>query len=272
MSLFESTIPEESPAEAGQVEQGTEGTQESSPVEGQEEAAQGAQTEQQEGQQEGQQQEVQQEVQQEQPQFDYVKAYAELRKDYTRKAQELANYRRQQPQQMQQNPAPTQGQGAGNDAFWAAMQGDPTGTIANIAQQYAAQMVAPIYEQQAMNTLGKSLEAVGKDYPQIADPKAMQTLFSKVSEIAQEVGNPQLAQYPTQRILKLAAQELYGDRASAVYQQAKKAGQEETLNNIRQKQGLSVNAGVKPQQAQKTIEDQIADSIVSAGRRPGIFG
>jgi hypothetical protein len=205
-----------------------------------------------------------------------MKAYNELRKDYTRKSQELANYRRQQPQQMQQNPAPQQGQGASNDAFWQDMSSDPLGTISKITQQnamlIAQQYVAPIYEERAMSALGKNLESIGKDYPQIADPKAMQTLFNKVSEIAQEVGNPQLAQYPSPRILKLAAQELYGKNTAKVYQQAKKAGQEEALNNIRQKQGLSVNAGVKPQQANKTIEEQIADNIVSAGRKGGIFG
>jgi hypothetical protein len=261
MSIFESTTPDVETPVTGQVETGAEETKVSPSIEEQGEVVETV----------PEQQEETQTEQPEQPQFDYAKNYNELRKDYTRKTQELAALKRQNAPQ-----PPQQGQGMNTDQFWQAMQTDPIGTIANIANQMAQvqaqQYVAPIYEERQLTALGQNLENVAKDYPQLADPKAMHGLFSKVSEIAHEIGNPNLAQYPTKRILKLAAQELYGDSAAKVYQQAKKAGQEEALNNIRQKQGLSVNAGVKPKDTPKSIEDQIADSIVSAGRRPGIFG
>jgi hypothetical protein len=65
MSIFESTIPDaETPDTTGQVEQGTDESQESPSTEEQGEATQGAQLEQQEGQQEGQQTEQQEQPQQ----------------------------------------------------------------------------------------------------------------------------------------------------------------------------------------------------------------
>jgi hypothetical protein len=241
--------------------------EETSPVTGQEEStAEVTETESPSTEEQG---EIETAAEEEQkPPFDYTKAYNELRRDYTRKTQELAQLRRQQPPVQ----APAQGQGNDLEVFWAAMQQDPIGTIQKVAQYQAQSMVAPLYEQNEQVKLGQNLESVAKEYPQLGDPNAMNSLFTKVSEIANEMGNPNLAHYPNKRLLKLAAQELYGDTTSRVYQQAKKAGQEEALNNIRQKQGLSVNAGVKPKETPKTLEDEYADSIVSAGRRNGVFG
>jgi hypothetical protein len=215
-------------------------------------------------------QEEQHVEQQEQKPFDYMKAYNELRRDYTRKSQELAQLRKQQPAQ---NQAPVQGQGNDLEGFWAAMQQDPIGTIQKVAQYQAQSMVAPLYEQQQQVKLAQNFEAVSKEYPQLADQNAMQSLFEKVKEIyMEETGSTNQAHYPSKRILKMAAAELYGDTTSRVYQQAKKAGQEEAMNNIRQKQGLSVNAGVKPKDTPKTFEEEYRESIINAGRKGGVFG
>jgi hypothetical protein len=242
--------------------------EETSPVIGQEEStAEVTETESPSTEEQG---EIETAAEEEQkPPFDYTKAYNELRRDYTRKTQELAQLRRQQPPVQ----APAQGQGNDLEGFWAAMQQDPIGTIQKVAQYQAQSMVAPLYEQQQQVKLAQNFEAVSKEYPQLADQNAMQSLFEKVKEIyMEETGSTNQAHYPSKRILKMAAAELYGDTTSRVYQQAKKAGQEEAMNNIRQKQGLSVNAGVKPKDTPKTFEEEYRESIINAGRKGGVFG
>lgn len=217
-------------------------------------------------------------------QFDFATAYKELRKDYTRKAQELAELKRQGQPPMQQ-----QGQGQGPDIeqltnqFWDEFQRDPVNTLYRFAdsvadqrlqgyRQQVEQMIVPIYEGQAANAYAKNMNEVAKVYPDLHTNDGFHKFNEKLSEIAQELGNPNMVHNPPKRVLDMAAREVFGESTARLYQKAKAQGKEEALNNIRTKQGLAPATGAKQKEQPISIEDQIANSIVGAGRKGGIFG
>jgi hypothetical protein len=218
----------------------------------------------------------------EQPEPDYAKKYKELQRDYTKKAQELADLRRQAPQPPQQG----QGQGADTEALNAKFiddfNRDPVNTLYRFAdaiadqkvrnyQQHVEGMIAPLYEGEAARSFAANMNTLAKSHPEIKTDEGYQKFSAKVNEIAQEMGNPGLVNNPPKRILALAATEAFGDSKAAIYAKAKAKGTEEAYNNIRAKQGLGGPTGAKLKEAPKSIEDQVADSIVSAGRGSGIF-
>ena len=218
-------------------------------------------------------------------QLNYEVAYRELRRDYTRKAQELAELKRGQVQSPAQQVA---GQGqpdmsALTDQFWEEFQRDPVNVLFRFAdsvadqrlqnyQQQVEQMVAPIYESQAAQAYAKNMESIAKIHPELRTPEGYQQFNEKVHEIVNEVGNPNLIYNTPKRILDMAAKELFGDTGARLYQKAKAQGKEEALNAIRTKQGLSTQTGTKPKEQPVSLEDQVANSIVGAGRKGGIFG
>lgn len=261
--LEPSTIADESP-EIGQEEVVTEEQQETE-VESQEPVTTEAGTNEAE-------EEAKEETPSEEPEkgnFDYVKAYNELRKDHTRKSQELADFKRQATP-----PAQAAGQGEPNvnDTFWQIFQQDPMGTIDYLVNQGVEQKTAPIFEQRQTETTVKNLEHLATEYKEVATQEGLTNLFAKVGEIADELGNPKLKDNPTKRVLDMAAREAFGDSKAKLYEKAKAKGKEEMMNSIRTKQGLTATSGTKPKSEPMSIEDQIADSIVGAGRKGGIFG
>jgi hypothetical protein len=220
----------------------------------------------------------------EEPEFDYSKAYRELRKDYTRKAQELAELKRQQLQMAPQYmPGQEQDFEQLNERFWQEFQQNPTEMLYRFAdsvanqrlqqmEQQMQQLIAPIYEDKASREYRRNMEGLTKTHPQIKTEEGYQQFVQRVQEIAQELGNPNLVYNPPKRILDLAAKELFGDTGTKLYQRAVAKGKEEALNNIRTKQGLGTSNGAKPKTQPKSIEEQIAESIVNSGRSGGIFG
>lgn len=221
--------------------------------------------------------------------------HKELRTAFTRKAQEAAELKRQlEAMQSQQQQPPVQGQG---------MKREPQ----NMAEfeQSLAQQVAQMREEGyheafiearvdaatanfRTTLISRQLEAqdngrknaqvnadiatITADYPDIATDIGMQLLASKVSEIAQEIGNPAMEQYPTKRILQMAAQEIWGDNKAKLYQSAKAKGKQEALDNIKAKQGVNTTISKKQNDQPKSPEDIIRENIVNAGRSGGIFG
>lgn len=188
----------------------------------------------------------------------------------------LAAYRQQAlPQQQpptqpqyQQSPEET---GNPSEMFWDLFRNDPLGTMQYLIEQGVQQRVAPIYEERAGEAFRANLDRVGQEFPQIKTQEGIQGLYGKVQEIARELGNPNLAQNPSQRILRMAAQELHGNNQQ-VYQQALQKGKQQADEARRMKQGLNSSAAKNAKPAEKSVEEQIAESIVGAGRRNGIFG
>ena len=196
---------------------------------------------------------------------DMAKAYRNLEKQFTKN-------------RMQQKPEPQAQQQTGqledpNEVFWNAFQNDPLGTIQYLAGHVVQQQTAPIIEQRQTERVLQDLDKLSQEYQQVATPDGLQQWKQKMIEIAEEdFGNPSLADNPSPRLMKLAAQELWGDSKAALYQKAKQKGREEAEQARRAKQGLSAPSGAKPKETPKSAEEQIADSIVNAGRRGGIFG
>jgi hypothetical protein len=206
---------------------------------------------------------------------DLAKAYQNAQRKISQQAEEIKNLRGQQ------SAAPGQqqsGQQSGdlNKVFWQNFQTDPLGTMRYLIQEATKQQVAPILQQREMDTLGRNINALAKEYRQVATEEGMTQLMGKVAEIAQELGNPALANNPSPRILKLAAEESFGSTKQALYNQAKKAGREEAEKTRQRKQtGLSAPKGAKrsPLSEQpKSEEDQIREGIMAHARGGGIFG
>lgn len=283
MSIFEpSTTPDESPETTGQEEAGAEATQGTEQQEQETEQAESATDTAQKEEQSPSQEEQGEES--EGPELDYQKAYQELRREFTRKSQELAELKRQTQPPAQQ---PGQGQQINQEAltsqFWEDFQRDPVNTLFRFAdvvadqrvkqyQKQVEQLITPIYETQATQTFAKNMDGLAKAYPDLRTQEGYAKFSQRVNEIAQEVGNPNLVYNPPKRVLDMAAREIFGDSGTRLYQKAKAQGKEEAMNTIRTKQGLNAPAGAKPKEQPKSIEEQIADSIVNAGRRGGIFG
>lgn len=193
---------------------------------------------------------------------DLVKGYKNLEKSFHESRQQKPQ--REQPQQIYQEENEIQ-----RDAVIRMLNDDPIGTI----NFFVGQATAPLQQERETQQLTRNFENITKEYRDIIkSDEDIKGLFDKVNEIAQEVGNPNLAKNPSARVLKMAAMELWGDSKATLYEKAKKAGRDEAEAARRAKVGLSAPAGAKPKDTPKTPEEMIADSIVSAGTRKGIFG
>lgn len=274
MSMFDtSTTPDESPVQAGQEGAGAEEQQISEGPDNQQQAAP-------ESQDDAKTTPSEKTEQGDEAEEEYIPLsnYNELRGAFTRKAQEAAELRRQLQQYQQQAPGQNSGQANTVNTedlttqFWDTFSKNPIGVIQQLVNMGVEAKTAPIFEQQFKAELNQNIGMLAKEYDQLNTPDGMIALAGKVQEIAEELGNPSLAQRPTQRILKMAAQEAFGDSKTKLYQTAKAKGKQEALETIKTKQGITETTGKKAQEQPKSIEEQIADSIVSAGRRGGVFG
>lgn len=193
-----------------------------------------------------------------------ARAYSELQKQFTQSRQQPTQ---QQPQVQQQQPTDY------NEVFWDRFNQDPLGTMEFLVNNVVSQKTAPIYEQREQETLGKNIEAIAKDYKQATTEEGMTAMFQKVGEIAQDLGNPKLAQNPSPRVLKMAALELWGDSKAQLYSKAKDQGRQEAEDARRAKQGAnSFAVSKKPNEAPKTEADHILDGMMAASGKRGLFG
>ncbi|QHT60665.1 hypothetical protein GXP70_12420 [Paenibacillus lycopersici] len=203
-------------------------------------------------------------------QDDLAKAYTNLQREFTKQ--------RQGGGQGGQQQAPTQQQPAGqhqdpNAIFWDSFKSDPFGTMLQMIRFTTQGEIAPILEQRNNETLGRNFEAVAKAYPAARTEEGMKQVWEKVSEIANELGNPQLMQQPTERILRMAAQEAFGSSTSKAYEQGKRAGREDAANTRRNKQAANMPKGNKQQKpTDLSPAEQMKANILAAGKGGGLFG
>lgn len=196
-------------------------------------------------------------------QDDLIKAYKNLEREFHKSRQQP-----QQPQRQLNNDIdPT-------EIFLQQLQQDPFGTINFLVEEAVKERTAPIYEQQAESRLAQDIHSLGNEYNQVYTEEGLASLFSKVEEIVSEDfgGNENLLKNPSKRILKLAAQEVFGDSKAQLYKMAKEKGKKEAETIRKTKQGLGSPKNTKPKQTEKTAEEQLADLIVGAGYGGGLFG
>jgi hypothetical protein len=196
-------------------------------------------------------------------QDDLVNAYKNLEREFHKSRQQQRQPEQPQYNQEQQEP---------NEVFWNAFQNDPFGTLQYLVQNAVQSETAPIYEQQQTAKLKDHFGALSKEYQQLNTEDGMTTFATKMQEIADELGNPSILENPSPRIMRMAALEAFGDSKASVYKKAKEQGRMEAENARKAKQGLSAPRSTKPKQTQKTPEELIAESIVNAGSRGGLFG
>lgn len=186
---------------------------------------------------------------------DLMKAYTELQKSFTQS--------RQQPK-----PEPVD-----NNELLDAYDRDPIATMNYLVQQGIRQALSPIHQERQVESLTKNFDPIAKEYKQLHSDEGVNQLFSKISELAVEFGNPELVKSPTQRIMKMAASELWGGETKAkVYNSALEQGRQDAENLRKQKQGLAVTTTKRPNEAPKTEADVIMDNIMAANNRGGLFG
>lgn len=176
----------------------------------------------------------------------------------------------QQPQQQQQSQETAE---EFNDRVYAAFNKDPAGTINYLVQQQLQQALAPIQQERQLSSMGKNIEPIANEYAQLHTDEGSEQFFAKVREIADELGNPELIRNPSQRVLRMAATELWGSESkSQIYDKAKEAGRIEAETSRRNKLGVAVSVTQKPTTTPKTEADIIREGILGAGSRGGIFG
>ena len=295
MSIFDATSADESPMDFGQ--------EESMPAEQQEEpgADNQEQPDPQEGQGEAEETPSEESEQGDETQDDYVPAntYNELRGAFTRKSQEAAELKRQleamQGQPRQQPPEPGQGQPQPQtmaefqqtlDKKIATMraEGYHETVIDLMAKADTAEFRSNLLERRLDASLNQQIRNQNRDhiqttlkrleteYPDLSTSEGREMIAAKVQEIAAELGTPQIVVRPSERILRLAAGEIWGDNKATIYEKAKAKGQAEALAAIKAKQGVTTTMTKKPAEQPKSLEDQAADIILNSGRSGGIFG
>lgn len=202
---------------------------------------------------------------------DMENAYLELQRQFTK--QRMAEKQQPTPPPQQQSIQQDE-QLDMNDpgSLIDAINRDPMGTIAKIAQMTYQQARTVETQEQAFN---RGMDEVVNMYSeQLHSPENQDAYFGKVAEICREMGVNTTK--PSPRILKMAAQELWGNTQrqtnAELYQRAKTAAREEIEQSRRTKTGLSAPKGAKVQEVPKTPEELVREGILAASRRGGMFG
>lgn len=203
-------------------------------------------------------------------QNELVKAYKNLEREFHKSRQQPQQDQYQQ-QQFQQQTMQQQIQDP-NSQFWDLFQQDPISTMNFFINNAVQEQTKPIYETQATQQLANNISQLSGQYDQVNTEDGLNQLFDKIGEISEELGNPSILENPSPRILRMAAQEAFGDQTAQLYQQAKQKGKEEAENNRKAKQGLTGPSGTKPKQNEKTPEEQLAEMIINSGRSGSMFG
>lgn len=204
---------------------------------------------------------------------DLAKAYANLEKAFHTRNQPPAPG--QPPVQQPGQQPPANGQADPTQLFWQHFQQDPINTMRYLIENAVAAKTAPIMEKSQSEALAKTIDAVSKDYKQIKTEQGMGQLLEKVRDIAEELGNPSLAQNPSQRVLRMAAAEAFGESKQTVYNKAKTEGRVQAEAARQRKRGLDAPRGSKQKGNEQPLseEDQMRQGILAAGRGgTGLFG
>ena len=201
-----------------------------------------------------------------------VKGYKNLLREYTKTKQEQ---KQMQSQTQLQVPAQQPYNQDYNEIFRQYFEQDPIGTLQfmlkDIVQGAVQQHIAPIQENREIEVLTHNIEALSKEYAQVMTEQGLNQLFNQVAEIAEELGNPNLSRNPTKRVLRMAAEELWGGPSKALmYQRGKEEARKEMENTLKQKKVISTKTTKKPE-IKKTEEDLIREAILKAGGGGGIF-
>lgn len=230
--------------------------------------------------------------QEEQPEEEMVSAstHKELRAAFTRKAQEAAELRRQLEARGNQAQPPVPGQGQTREPqTMAEFQQQEGIKIAQMREEGYHEAIIDLMvkadtaefkinmmerglaykeEREENNRINSGIDALIPRYPEIATEEGFALFSDKIRELQNDMGTRKLSD----RILKMAAAEVWPESKTQLYQTAKAKGKQEALDNIRAKQGVTTTTTKKPNEQPKSLEDQIADNIMNAGRSGGIFG
>lgn len=194
---------------------------------------------------------------------DLLKSYRELQKTFTKDRQ----------QTKQEQPEVQINSDEYNNQLLDAYDRDPLNTINFLVQQGIQQALSPIHQERQVESLTKNFDPIAKEYKQLHSDEGVNQLFGKISELAQDFGNPELVKNPTQRIMRMAAAELWGGETKAkIHQSALEQGRQDAENLRKQKQGLAVTTTKKPNEAPKTEADHIIDGMFAASGQKGLFG
>lgn len=287
MGIFDSTPAVESP-EQGHEEMAAEPTQtETTEVEQQEytEEVENVEEEVEEEVEETDEQDDEPSEQQEQgdliagkfkSQDDLVKAYKNLEREFHKSRQQ----EKQTPQvQTPQQQPPADDLNAVIQDYWET---NPAGVLQHLVttmveqqvSQIKEQYINPLQEQRQTEVLANNIGELSNQYGQLMTEQGLGQLFGVVQEIAQELGNPDIAKNPTKRVLRLAASELWGEPSKAeMYQRGKEEAMQAREQSRRQKQAVNTKTAKKPKEPPKSEDDIIRERIMNAGYRSGgIFG
>ncbi len=192
---------------------------------------------------------------------DLTKAYKNLERSF--------HESRQTKQPAQQTPASQGEEENPNDIVQRAFANDPIGTI----RYFVNQAMAPVTEQRESEALTRNMETVSKQYAkQLSTDEGVKAYFEKIGELANELGNPDLIRNPPARVMRMAAEELWGtETKQSVYNKAKAAGRQEAEATRQAKQGLNAPKGAKLKEQPKTEADRIKEGIMNA-TGGGLFG
>lgn len=205
---------------------------------------------------------------------DLVKAYKELERQFHQgrsggvQQQQPANQTGvvQLPDQPGQQPDL-------NNVFWERFRDNPLATMEAVIGHIVNDRTAPIFEERRSSSIASHIQTIAKSYPQVGTEEGLKQLVDKVREFADEVGNPDLLRNPTDKIMRFAAREAFGDTVSKAFEKGKAAGRSESERTRQSKQGLGAKGGAKQQQAPAMSEEESTKAgILAAGRGGGLFG
>jgi len=202
---------------------------------------------------------------------DLAKAYQNLEREYTKARQGAGQQPGNQSSVVtQQND---QQQPDLNTMFWERFRDNPLQTMEAVIGHIVNDRTAPIFEERRTATLSSHIQNIAKSYPQVGTEEGLKQLVDKVREFAEEVGNPELIRNPTDKIMRFAAREAFGDTASKAFEKGKAAGRSESERTRQSKQGLGTKGGAKQQPAPAMSEEESTKAgILAAGRGGGLFG
>lgn len=144
--------------------------------------------------------------------------------------------------------------------------------IEQMIEAKVAERTADIRQKQEQDVLESKLSAVAREFPALRESQNVNKLAQKAFEIARDLGNPQLAKNPSPRLLKMAAQELFGDTKARVYEKGRADGASKANGSAIKDSLNPVSTGAAlGKEPQKGPEDLLAEMIVNAGKGSGIF-
>lgn len=200
---------------------------------------------------------------------DWKKRYSDLRREMSK---QLQAKQPQPPQPKDASAAPATDQV--DPDFIAEWNKDPKGTIqrmaAEMARQQSRQLVEPLLRAEAEKSYATNMQTLAADYPDVNTETGYAPFSTTLQTIAREWGAEHLLYNPPLELMEAAAKRAFGGKGKT-YLAAKEAGKRETMEQIRAKQGLAVTT-TKAKIPPKTAEDELADTIVNAGKRKGFFG